>query len=87
MKQKWKRTLTPDEYLFIVQEVAERIHNIIYEKAGNQAEETIKQLGGRNIFKKIRGAGDTIDITFAFTLLGNDLIEILGEYERKQKKR
>jgi len=84
MKPKWKRTLTPDEYLFMLKEIGERIRNIIYEKAGDNAEKTMRQLGGRNFFKKIK-VGDDIDITFTFTLIGNDLIEILGGYERKKR--
>ena len=86
MKPKWKRTLTPDEYSFIINEVSERIRNVIYEKADEQAEETIRQLGGKNVFKHTR-AMDNIDITFTITLLVNDLIEILGEHERKNKKK
>jgi len=84
-KQRWKRTLTPEEQAFIQKKIADRICNLVYEKAGEDSERAFMDLGGKEAMKHIT-AEDDIDILITVTFLGNDLIEILGEYDRSRQK-
>ena len=83
-KNKWQCKLSNNEYQYIINTTAERIKNLVFEKSEVYAKWTLDEMGGKKLFKKVKGT-DKIEIEINIGLVGNDLIEILGGYERMNK--
>jgi hypothetical protein len=81
MKYRWQREITRSEYYYLINMISNRLENLTYQKSQEYAKIVLDKIGGQKLFKKLK-ANNELDITLRITFLGNDLIEILGGYEK-----
>ena len=72
--------ITEEEYNQIIQELVERLRDLIYINAEAKINEIMPQSYFENLdWKK----GDNLEIDYNFQIVVNDLIQILGRIRRK----
>lgn len=74
-----KFELNNDEYNGLIIEIAERMKDIVYMQAMDQARKVVDEYVGCIIHSE-----DTIDITYKITMCCGDFIQILGGKRRKK---
>jgi hypothetical protein len=81
-----KLVLSEDEKQHLVKELAERIKDLIFMKAHEQAEQAIgivlKRVNGEDM-----NPNETFTIEFRYEFAINDLVQIVGRYRRMKQGR
>jgi len=73
--------LTPEEKNAIITELAERMKDIVYMNAREQAEKVLNE-----ILRGNPSPDDVIDIEYKIQLVFNDILQILGRIRRKKQE-
>ncbi|RLF03884.1 MAG: hypothetical protein DRJ60_07910 [Thermoprotei archaeon] len=75
-----KLKVTEEEKEILINEIAERMKDVIYMDAKEEARKVLEYI----LEKDFQSSSDSITINFEFKFVYSDLVQILGRYRRKE---
>lgn len=82
MSGKVKLDLTDEEKEYVARELAERLKDVVYSKAYDNARELVERVNGAELRKN-----DFLAVTFEIRIIANDLLQIVSRFRRLKEKR